>query len=231
MRMFENIDCMEGMKDMPDNYADLAICDPPYGIDYKWSGNGTIGKANKAPLKQYHIFNDEKPPNKRYFDELIRISKNQIICGGQHFTDKLYTSPAWIIWDKEMTGGPGIGFTGMELAWTSFKHGLRKFRYRWNGMLQENMSNKETRIHPTQKPIALYRWLLENYAKPGDLILDTHVGSASSLIACEALGFDYVGYEIDKDYYQAAKKRLEDWRSMPLFDAPEKEPEQIKLDY
>ena len=109
------------------------------------------------------------------------------------------------MWDKDNSGN----FADCELAWTSFKTAVRKFEYRWNGMLQGDMKNKENRIHPTQKPVALYEWLLKNYAKQGDKILDTHVGSASSLIACYNLGFDYMGFELDEDYYNAAVKRLE----------------------
>jgi len=110
-----------------------------------------------------------------------------------------------IVWDKDNSGN----FADCELAWTSFKTAVRKYRFKWNGMLQENMKEKEFRQHPTQKPIALYQWLLTHYAKPGDKILDTHVGSASSLIACYNYGFDFIGFEIDKDYYEAAQKRLD----------------------
>ena len=109
-----------------------------------------------------------------------------------------------IVWDKDNSGN----FADCELAWASFKTSVRMFTYRWNGMLQQNMKNKEERQHPTQKPIALYKWLLSNYAKPGDKILDTHVGSASSLIACHQMGFEYWGFELDADYYKAASERL-----------------------
>jgi site-specific DNA-methyltransferase (adenine-specific) len=116
-----------------------------------------------------------------------------------------YSSPCWIVWDKDNGEND---FADCELAWTSFKTAVRKAKFKWQGMLQGDMKHKEHRIHPTQKPVALYRWLLENYAKPGDLILDTHVGSASSLIACESMGFNYVGFEIDEHYYNEAKKRM-----------------------
>jgi site-specific DNA-methyltransferase (adenine-specific) len=230
MKVFENIDCMEGMAEYPDKHFDLAIVDPPYGnkIDSRnkirnggpFGGiknlkkYGKMGGDNLINAKIYKIFDDSKPPGKIYFDELFRISKNQIIWGGNFFGNYLPATSCMIVWDKDNAGN----FADCELAWTSFKTAVRKFKFRWNGLLQENMKNKEIRIHPTQKPIALYRWLLEKYAKPGDLILDTHVGSASSLIACESLGFDYVGFEIDEDYYQAAQKRIEEWRSLPLFD-------------
>lgn len=123
-----------------------------------------------------------------------------------HFISLIpFNSPCWVVWDKDNTGN----FADCELAFTSFDTAVRKFKYRWNGMLQENMKNKEIRIHPTQKPVALYKWLLNNYAKEGDKILDTHVGSASSLIACYEMGFDYIGFELDKEYYKLANERLE----------------------
>jgi len=213
------MDCMDFMADKPDGCYELCICDPPYGINYKsFSGNGTIGKANKAPLKYYKFFNDQEKPSLEYFEEIQRISKNQIIWGGNHFADCLPVSSCWLIWDKEMTGGPGVGFCGMEIAWTSFNYGLRKFRYRWNGMLQQNMAAKEIRIHPTQKPVSLYRWLLTNYAKPGQMILDTHGGSFSSAIACWHEGYDMDIVEIDKEYFEAACERFErETRQLKLF--------------
>ena len=201
-----NEDCMIGMARYPDKYFDLAIVDPPYGI-------GESGKTNKtrcklAVPKDYKSFHgdDLKPPDGEYFKELMRVSKNQIIWGSNHFISRIpYDSPCWIVWDKDNSGD----FADCELAWTSFKSAVRKYEFRWNGMLQGDMKNKEIRIHPTQKPVALYKWLLTNYAKEGDLILDTHVGSASSLIACHQLGFDAVGFELDPDYYKASKERLQ----------------------
>lgn len=213
---FYNMDCMEGMKQFPDKYFDLAIVDPPYGIGENGDKNHTRGKLAKA--KNYKAFsgNDIEPPDKEYFDELFRVSKNQIIWGSNHFIHLIpYDSSCWIVWDKDNTGD----FADCELAWTSFNTAVRKFKYRWNGMLQENMKNKETRIHPTQKPIALYEWLLSRYAKDGDIILDTHVGSASSLIACHKTQHKFVGFELDKDYYEKAKARLEAEQSqMSIFD-------------
>jgi site-specific DNA-methyltransferase (adenine-specific) len=208
---------MEGMKQYPDNHFDLAIVDPPYGIGF----DGQRFSTSKHGGRKIHPFKgwDSQRPNREYFDELFRVSKDQIIWGANYFTQFLPPSMGWIFWDK----GQRICNSDGELAFSSFQRALRVIELNRVELL------KEGTIHPTQKPIALYRWLLENYAKPGDLILDTHVGSASSLIACEALGFDYVGYEIDKDYYEAAKKRLEDWRSLPLFDEPNKEVEQTKL--
>jgi len=202
-----NIDCMEYMSTLEDNAFDLAIVDPPYGI-------GESGKTNKtrsklAIAKDYKSFagDDKEPPSKEYFNELQRVSKNQIIFGANHFIDRIpKNSPCWIVWDKDNTGD----FADCELAWTSFKTAVRKFLWRWNGMLQQDMKNKEIRIHPTQKPRALYDWLLLNYADKGCRILDTHLGSGSSAIASHYYGVDFVGCELDKDYFEAAKNRFEE---------------------
>lgn len=198
---------MDLMARYKDKHFDLAIVDPPYGIGEDGAKNHSRG--NKAIAKKHIIKNwDKNRPSKEYFNELIRVSKNQIIWGGNYFADLLTPTMGWIFWDKHMSGD----FSAGELAYTSFNKALEKFDFAWNGMLQGDMKNKETRIHPTQKPVALYKWLLKNYAKEGDLILDTHVGSASSLIACEEMGFDYVGCELDKDYYDMACKRIETYR-------------------
>lgn len=202
-----NLDCMDAMKEFPDKFFDLAIVDPPYGIGESGRKNHTRGKM--AISKKYPAFagNDEKPPDAGYFKELLRVSKNQIIWGANHFISRIpYDSHCWIVWDKD---NGNTDFADCELAWTSFNTAVRKFKYRWNGMLQENMTAKEERIHPTQKPVALYTWLLNKYAKPGFKILDTHAGSASSLVACHRAGLECWGFEIDKVYYDKAKERLE----------------------
>ena len=203
---YYNMDCVQGMKEFPDKYFDLAIVDTPYWIGENGDKNHTRSKLAKA--KNYKAFsgNDIEPPDKEYFDELFRVSKNQIIWGANHFISKIpYDSSCWIVWDKDNTGD----FADCELAWTSFDSAVRKFKYRWNGMLQENMKNKENRVHPTQKPVALYEWILSRYAKDGDIILDTHVGSASSIIACYNTNHKFVGFELDKYYYELSKKRLD----------------------
>lgn len=223
--VFQNKDCMEAMKDFPDKYFDLAIVDPIYGD--VTGGGYTTSKHDKevyhighalANERAYHRAMWEQPKTPpEYFRELRRVSKNQIVWGGNFFTESLPCSQGWIIWDKQKS--PGLTFSDSELAWTSFNRGQRIFRFMWNGMLQGDMKNKENKIHPTQKPVALYKWCLSNYAKPGDKILDTHVGSASSLIACYDLGFDAWGYEIDKEYYDKANARLNDFMAqirMPL---------------
>lgn len=205
---YYNEDCMVGMKRYKDKHFSLAICDPPYGIDVAASGKvggNNCGKAKDYGAKEW----DKQPPNEEYFSQLRRVSKNQIVWGANHFISRIpFDSSCWIVWDKQ--NGEN-NFADCELAWTSFKTAVRKFEFRWQGMLQGDMANKESRIHPTQKPVKLYKWLLHNYAKKGDLILDTHVGSASSLIACYDMGFDAVGFELDKDYYEASKKRLNDF--------------------
>ena len=205
---FYNMDCMDGMREFPDQFFDLAIVDPVYGDVTKGGYMTNIDSIQKvAKVRHYHtsIWNQKKTGGD-YFKELFRVSKNQIIFGGNYFIEEINkNSQCWIVWDKDNTGR----FADGELAWTSFNKAVRIFKYTWNGMIQQKGCDHEYRIHPTQKPVALYRWLLEHYAKEGDKILDTHVGSASSLIACREMGFKYVGFEIDPDYYREAKKRLD----------------------
>ncbi len=215
--IYVNCDCMIGMKQFPDKYLDLAVGDVPYGIGESGDKNHTRGKL--ATSKDYKAFsgNDLKPLDDTYFKELFRVSKNQIIWGANHFISKIpYDSHCWIVWDKD---NGETDFADCELAWTSFDTAVRKFKYRWQGMLQENMKNKETRIHPTQKPVALYEWILTKYAKEGDIILDTHVGSASSLIACHNTNHKFIGFELDEHYYKLSKERLDrELAQMNLFD-------------
>jgi site-specific DNA-methyltransferase (adenine-specific) len=200
-----NIDCMAYMATLPDKAFDLAIVDPPYGIDV--SKTGKVGGNKLGIAKDYGAKNwDSHAPNKDYFIELQRVSKNQIIWGSNHFVENIpnANSSCWIVWDKENSGN----FADCELAYTSFKTAVRKFSFTWNGMIQGDMKNKEIRIHPTQKPVKLYEWLLSNYAGKGQRILDTHLGSGSIAIACNNLGFDLVGCELDEDYYKAACDRI-----------------------
>lgn len=191
-----NCDCMDGMKQFPDKYFELAIVDPPYGININMNMGRKKGRRKEHEDKKW----DMSAPTKEYFEELVRISKNQIIWGGNYF--QLPITKSWIFWDKAVP--KGVTFADGELAWTSFDKTLIKADIPYSGFI-----GSEGKIHPTQKPVKLYEWLLSNYAKEGDKILDTHVGSASSLIACYNLGFDYMGFELDKDYYEAATKRLE----------------------
>jgi len=206
MNRVYNMDCIKAMKKMKDNEFDLAIVDVPYGIGEDGLKNHSRVKIAKPKFYTPKSW-DKEPPKQEYFNELFRVSKNQIIFGANHFIERINkNSSCWIVWDKD---NGDSDFADCELAWTSFKTAVRKYKFRWNGLLQENMKNKEFRIHPTQKPVALYKWLLTNYAKQGDKILDTHLGSGSSRIACYDLGFDFVGYELDKDYFDAQEKRFE----------------------
>lgn len=197
-----NDDCMNIMRQYPDKHFDLAIVDPPYGIGEDGSKNHTRSKLASAKNYKHFYGNDINPPDFTYFEELKRVSKNQIIWGANHFLG--WVSSCWIVWDKD---NGNSDFADCELAYTSFPTAVRKFKYRWAGMMQENMKNKEIRIHPTQKPVALYKWLLTNYAKQGDKILDTHLGSGSIAIACHDYDFDLVGTELDAEYYAAALNR------------------------
>jgi len=204
-------DCMIGMARYPDKYFDLAIVDPPYGIGEDGSKNHTRGKL--AIAKNYKSFagNDISAPDINYFNELIRISKNQIVWGANHFINNIpYNSSCWIVWDKDNGEND---FADAELAYTSFKSAVRIFKFKWNGMLQQNMKDKEQRIHPTQKPVSLYKWLLQNYAKEGNKILDTHLGSGSSRIAAYDMGFDFTAFELDKEYFEAQEKRFNQFKS------------------
>ena len=204
LNKFYNMDCMEGMKDIPDKYFELAIVDPPYGIGMDGGNVGYQG-FNNFTKKNW----DASPPPQEYFEELFRVSKNQIIWGGNYFN--LRPTRCIIVWDK----GEGFynrTYAEAELAWTSFDKNVKI--YKRDPLAKGDYRGK---IHPTQKPIALYKWLLHNYAKQGDKILDTHVGSGSSLIACYDMGFEYMGFEIDKEYYEAASKRIEDTMNQVSF--------------
>lgn len=222
---FYNMDCMEGMKQFPDKYFELAIVDPPYGINAanmkmgtnmnrhdghgrglstaerlkKGRLNAGAGKLKNRALQNMNCNWDFEKPDKSYFKELFRVSQNQIIWGGNYFN--LPPTRGIVCWDKLQ---PWENFSQVELAWTSFDRPAALFRYSTTGG-----ANAEKKIHPTQKPVALYTWLLQKYAKSGDKILDTHVGSASSLIAFYQDGFDFIGFEIDEAYYSLARSRLE----------------------
>lgn len=199
-----NIDCMEYMNECKDNQFDLAITDPPYFKEYgreiyPGSETSTTGvKRNRFESKHWDV------PSENYFSELLRVSENQIIWGYNYYNINNISSGR-IIWDKV---NDSSSFSKAEIAYCSIHKSVQIFRFMWNGMLQGDMKNKEKRIHPTQKPVKLYEWLLLNYAKGVDKILDTHLGSGSIAIACDKMGFDLTACEIDKDYYDGAVKRL-----------------------
>lgn len=216
------MDCMQGMKDFPDKYFDLAIVDPPYGRKEHGGRNrsGYVRQKNGSKIfvkdGQYENRNwDNEPPSEDYFNELMRVSKNQIIFGCNYFDYPLIGGR--IVWDK---CNDGSDQSDAEIAYCSMNDRIDIFRYMWRGMFQgksitegtTQQGNKrlnEKRIHPTQKPITLYEWLLNRYAKPNDIILDTHVGSASSLIACYNTNHKFVGFELDEYYYKVSKQRLD----------------------
>jgi len=189
-----NEDNMELMARYEDNYFDLAIVDPPYGIG---ANKMTLGNGKKKIYRGIEDW-DSKIPDKEYFDELFRVSKNQIVWGGNYMTEYLKPTSAWLFWDK---GTGDNDFADGELAWTSFDKVLKQYTKR---------SETFNRIHPTQKPVQLYKWLLENYRNEKDLILDTHLGSGSIAIACHYMKRNLIGYEIDKEYYDAACKRFKE---------------------
>ena len=188
-----NVDCLPFMKQCEDKQFDLAIVDPPYGI-------GMDGKNNWSGSKHEVKDWDNHAPSTEYFNELIRISKNQIVWGANHFISRMpFDSKCWLIWDKK---NDGFSFADGEMAWTSFDTAVRFFRY-------HRGQQTDKRIHPTQKPKELYRWILKNYAEEGQTIFDSHLGSGSIAVACDDMGFDLVATEIDKDYFEKANKRID----------------------
>jgi len=201
-------DCMETMRRMPDKFIDLAIVDPPYAVG---ASDGSFGGQLSKPslvsgkIGGKHYANHNKTPKQGYFTQLFRISQNQIIWGSNYYPQFLYHSGA-IIWDK-LTTGP---LSDCEIAFQSFNKLVIKYTHAWTGFNKNG--DKDQRIHPNQKPVKLYKWLLKNYATPGQLIYDSHLGSGSSIIACEEIGFDWIASELDHDYCEGAKKRLATYR-------------------
>lgn len=199
-------DCLELMQEYPDNHFDLVLTDPPYGIGeaagknitrgVKTAFGGKRGKFVKST--DYGISNwDNHRIGIEHFNEMFRISKNQIIFGGNYYTDYLPPSACWIVWDKDNGAND---FADCELAWTSFPSAVRMIKYRWNGMLQEDMAHKEKRTHPTQKPTPLFTWILEKYSKEGDLICDPFLGSGTTLEACRKTNRNCIGFEISDEW-------------------------------
>jgi len=216
MAQLFNQDCIEILKSYPDKSIDIIITDPQYGLK-QWTGKR---KRRGGPVKQRggktldvsaKEWGDQKwdydIPDPKYFEEMIRVSNNQIIFGGNYFAHLLPASPCWIVWDKQNTGN----FADFEMAWTSFKTAARFFRYRWNGMMQGNIQNKklnEKRVHPTQKPVALMEWVISKYTKSGETVLDPFMGSGTTGIACANLGRKFIGVEKEKNFFDIAEERI-----------------------
>ena len=216
---FYNCDCMEAMREYPDKYFDLAIVDPPYGSGgvEEWEKKTRFGSCFDKYKKPGRTGDGKKiidwdiAPGKEYFDELFRISKHQIIWGGNYFNEHIPSNRNFIIWRK-LTISKSFSMAMAEYAWTSLNGNAKVFECTPQG------TKAEPRFHPTQKPVALYEWLLSQYANKGDKILDTHAGSGSSLIACHRMGFEITAFEIDKEYYQKAKARLEEEKAQIKFN-------------
>jgi site-specific DNA-methyltransferase (adenine-specific) len=214
----ENADCMAKMREFPDKYFELAIVDPPYGIGLdmvtKVGSNGFRGGRNKTVVNHEEKTWNDEIPSEEYFKELHRVSQHQIIWGCNYYA-KYIPAVGRIIHDKIMgTEESSFGWSHADLASCSLQKRITMFRYQWagnkqNGQINWKNTGTDARIHPTQKPVALYKWLLKNYAKEGDKILDTHLGSGSSRIAAYDMGFDFWGYELDKEYFDASCKRFD----------------------
>lgn len=209
-----NMDCIDFLKNCPDNYFDLCCCDPPYGIGEAKKNNASRGKL--AIAKDYGKKDwDDKIPTKEVFEQIKRVSKNQIIFGGNYFVEYLSNSSCWLVWDKNNFGND---FADCELAWTNFKSAVRKYKWTWNGMLQEDMKHKDIRIHPTQKPLKLFEMILRDYSNENDLILDCFSGSGTTAVACHNLKRRFICIEKDKDYWKASVERLQNAQAqMKLF--------------
>ena len=207
------MDCIEGMKQYPDKWFDLAVVDSPYGINI----NVNMGRRKGDKKSDYHKFagEDKEAPDIEYFEELLRVSKNQIIWGANYMIQRMSAAgfdtntPCWILWDKGFS--PDVTFAQFEMAWTSFKSSAKKFDF--------NAAANRDRIHPTQKPVSLYDWIFHNYAKPDFKILDTHLGSQSSRISAHKHGLDFTAFELDAEYFEKGNKRFDDFISQTtIFD-------------
>lgn len=203
IKKIHNVDCLKFMKQLPDNYFDLILTDPPYGLDIH---NKNITRGGVTISKDYGLIDwDKTTPSKEIFNEIRRVSRNQIIFGGNYFSEHLANSSCWLVWDKD---NGASSFADCELAWTNFKSAVRIYKYRWNGMLQADMRNKEERLHPTQKPVRLFTAILQDYAKSGMKIFDPFIGSGTTAIACESLGLEWCGCELEPSYIEIANNRL-----------------------
>jgi site-specific DNA-methyltransferase (adenine-specific) len=203
-----NEDCMELMSRYPDKYFELAIVDPPYGLNFStYERCGMGAKIKERYTKRERKNWDDEIPNEVYFNELFRVSRNQIIWGGNYFPNLWANGcKGFIFWYKHQ---PVSNFASGELAFTSFNTPAKCFNFPYYGNINKDL----TRLHPTQKPVKLYEWILKNYANEGDKILDTHLGSGSSRIAADKMGFDFYACELDRDYFEAQEKRFKEYKS------------------
>ena len=197
-----NEDCIQVMKRYPDKFFDLAVVDPPYGIG---ANKMQLGNGKKKIYRGENDW-DNSIPTAEYWQELFRVSKNQIVWGWNYFVEYFHSCPSYIVWNKEASGN----YSDCEIAWCSYKGTNKIFKWLWNGFRKQQ---PEERIHPTQKPVALYDWIIQNYCAEANLILDTHVGSGSSRIAAAKAGKQFIGFEIDPEYYEKQEKRFNDWNS------------------
>ena len=212
-----NMDCLEGMKLMQQQgiKVDWVITDPPYGIGEDGAKNhnrSKLAETKKYTPKEW----DKQRIERKYFDLMREISKEQIIFGGNYYADFLPPSSCWVVWDKENGDND---FADCELAWCSLNKAVRLYRYRWQGMLQGNMKMKEERIHPTQKPLPVIEWILNKFTKEGDTDLDPFMRSGTTAVACHKLKRNYIGFELDKEYYDLSMQRISDVRNqISIFD-------------
>ena len=216
MNKILNIDCLEHMRKIPDNFYDLCLTDPPYGIkinkmNFVTSGAVKVGGAYRNDYSKHNTEWDNFTPSIEYFNEIKRISKQQIIFGGNYFTDFLESTPSWLIWDKRTEDKYSNDFADCEMAWNSDKKPARIYRFLYSGMLQQDMKNKDKRYHPTQKPVELFKMILRDYAIKNDYtkIFDPFMGSGTTAVACQSLGLEWCGCELEADYVAIANKRLE----------------------
>ena len=203
-------DCLEVMKNIPDNSIDLVLTDPPYGIG---ADKGVGGGSKRGAVNKFEGEWDKKIPDKKVFDEIFRVSKNQIIFGGNYFVEYLHNSSCWLVWDKRESL-PQRTFADAELLWTSFKSPVRIYRYKWDGMIQQDMKNKDYKWHPTLKPVKLIEKILLDYSEEKQTILDPFLGSGTTAVACQNLHRNFIGIEISPEYCKIAEERL---RQKPLF--------------
>lgn len=214
-------DCLTFMRKLPDNYFDLVITDPPYGISMTADGFGGSKNADKTEYVKVEDW-DKETPSKEIFDEIRRISKNQIIFGGNYFTDKLPQSNCWLCWDKRCGVTPERTYSDCEFIWTSFNSASRIIRFVWDGFIQDSKNKiRDKRYHPTQKPIEIIRQIIDRFADKGFKIFDPFTGSGSHLLASKQKGFDFVGCEINKEYVDIINERLKQRTLLPLVETHE----------